>query len=157
MQISINVNVSKLLNENFICSIAMAIFIEDILCPFWHFTPSIIHCSSFLFVRYRVLILSNFSVLLYESFLGHFTKIPEWNNDKIIPAGKTDVLGNKPVPLLLIPPLTQDTLIWDRTWTSAMIDLRLTTFLRQKCLFIAPFRITKDYTLNRWKVITYSQ
>ena len=91
----------------------------------------------------------HFSVSLYEIFLGHFTKIPKWNIDKIILAGNTDVLGNKPVPLSLIPSLTQHTLIWDRSRTSATTDLRLTTFLRNKCLFIAPFRITKDYTFNR--------
>jgi len=60
--------------------------------------------------------------------------------------GKTDVLGDKPVPLPLNPPLKQHTLIWDRTRTSAMTDLRLTKFLKQKCLFIAPFQITKGYT-----------
>jgi hypothetical protein len=115
-----------------------------------------IHFSTFLFlfVRYRVLILPIFSVLLYESFLGHFTKIPEWDIGEIILAGDT---RDKPVPLSLSLPLTQHTLIWDRTRTFAITDLRPTTFLKQKCLFIAQFQITKYYTFGGLNVISYSQ
>ena len=71
--------------------------------------------------------------------------------------GKIDVLGDISAPLSLDPPLTQHTLIWDRTRVSVMTDLRLTTYLKQKSRLIATFKISKGYTFSGLNVSTYSQ
>jgi hypothetical protein len=133
MWISTNVNIYKLQNKHSTCSIPATTFTTDFLSLFWQLLSPFhyYHHSCFSFVRYRVLILSIFSVLLCANFLGHGAFM-KWYWQ-----GKTDVLGEKPVPFSRCPsqiPHTH-TLAWDRTQASALRDQRLTAFLKAEMSF----------------------
>jgi hypothetical protein len=62
----------------------------------------------------------------------------EWNWQ-----GKTEELGEKPVPVTLSPPQIPHGLIWDRTRASAVGGRRLTA-----CVMARPLAIRLQYSIK---------